>query len=143
MGLSARRDRPGVRHHITSRGAVAFCQAAFRHARKPVVVEIRGEVRRQVAESLTPCDDGPMRYFNKITALLALCAPLGFAAAITGPGADEFGREQGKNRPFKDALEGKAPPALSVDGWMNTDGEPLSWEALRGKVVVVDFWGTW
>ena len=84
-----------------------------------------------------------MRYINKITALLALGVPLGLAMPFTGAGVDEFGREQGKNRPFKDALEGKAPPALSVDGWMNTDGQPFSWEALRGKVVVLDFWGTW
>ena len=84
-----------------------------------------------------------MGTMTKIAALLALAAPLAAAVGYTPASTDEFGREQGKNRPFKDALEGKAPPALAVDGWINTDGEPLSWEALRGKVVVLDFWGTW
>lgn len=88
-----------------------------------------------------------MGHFNKIAALLALGAPLVATPALAGMGmgigTDEFGREDGRNRPFKDALEGKAPPALSVKSWMNTGGEPLTWEALRGKVVVLDFWGTW
>jgi hypothetical protein len=44
----------------------------------------------------------------------------------------------------KDALEGKAPPALQVRQWLNTDGKkPLSWQDLHGKVVVLDFWGVW
>lgn len=40
------------------------------------------------------------------------------------------------------ALEGKQPPALLVQGWLNTDG-PLTFEQLTGKVVLIDFWGTW
>ena len=35
------------------------------------------------------------------------------------------------------------PVALDVTGWMNTDGEALELEELRGKVVVLKFWGTW
>jgi hypothetical protein len=64
------------------------------------------------------------------------------AGTAFGAPGDTFQRE-GKNREFKDALEGKAPPALALEGWMNTDGEALNWDELRGKVVVLDFWGTW
>ena len=67
---------------------------------------------------------------------LALMAVPAFA------GGDDFKREN-KNRAFKDALEGKAPPALQVDQWINAGPEGVSWESLRGKVVVIDFWGTW
>lgn len=63
-------------------------------------------------------------------------------SAPTLAAGDDFRREDG-NRDLKDALEGKAPPALQVTGWMNTDGEALTLESLRGKVVVLDFWGTW
>jgi len=74
----------------------------------------------------------------KITAGIVLM----LAGTAFGLSGDDFERE-GKNRPFKDALEGKAPPALAVEGWMNSGGAPLEWSSLRGKVVVLDFWGTW
>jgi thiol-disulfide isomerase/thioredoxin len=35
----------------------------------------------------------------------------------------------------------EAPPALEVEGWRN--GEALTLESLKGKVVVLNFWGTW
>src|SRR5258708_39180352 len=38
------------------------------------------------------------------------------------------------------ALEGKPMPGLSVTGWMNGEVKP---EAMKGKVVVVDFYATW
>lgn len=39
-------------------------------------------------------------------------------------------------------LEGKSPsPALSTLNWLNS--EPLQLEALKGKVVLLDFWATW
>ncbi len=41
---------------------------------------------------------------------------------------------------LKDALEGKAPPALQVSSWMNAPGKGPD---LKGKVVVLDFWGVW
>ncbi len=66
---------------------------------------------------------------------------LSLAVSATA-GGDDFVREN-KNRDRKDPLEGKAPPALQVTDWMNTDGEPLTLKSLRGKVVVLDFWGTW
>ena len=66
------------------------------------------------------------------------------AAAYAVPSGDDFQREgSGENRAAKDALEGKAPPALAVTGWMNTGGESLDLASLKGKVVVLDFWGTW
>jgi thiol-disulfide isomerase/thioredoxin len=39
------------------------------------------------------------------------------------------------------ALVGLAPPPLSVSGWLNTD-RPLSDAALRGQVLLVDFWSS-
>lgn len=57
---------------------------------------------------------------------------------------DDFPREGSPaQRAKKDPLEGKAPPALQVDGWLNSGGKPLELAALRGKVVLLDFWGVW
>jgi thiol-disulfide isomerase/thioredoxin len=58
--------------------------------------------------------------------------------------ADDFKREgEGDKRKKKDELENKAPPALEVSGWLNTDGKELKLEDLKGKVVLIDFWGVW
>lgn len=73
---------------------------------------------------------------------LALIGAL-IAGNPTGAEADDFKREGNpEQRVPKDALEGKAPPALQVERWMNVD-EPLELDGLAGKVVVLDFWGTW
>ena len=58
--------------------------------------------------------------------------------------ADDFKRE-GKpaQRLRKDPLEGKSPPPLQVSGWMNTEGKSIDLKSLRGKVVVLKFWGVW
>ncbi len=57
---------------------------------------------------------------------------------------DPFPREgRPEQRAQKDPLEGKAPPALTVKDWHNTDGKALSLAELRGKVVLIDFWGVW
>ncbi|MCA9001656.1 MAG: hypothetical protein KDB61_07025 [Planctomycetes bacterium] len=72
-----------------------------------------------------------------ITAGLLLClTTAGWAAG------DDFRRE-GNKIVNREALEGHPPPALQVTGWMNTNGKPLTFEELKGKVVVIDFWGTW
>lgn len=57
--------------------------------------------------------------------------------------ADDFKRE-GK-REKKDPLENKTAPALEVGQWMNTGegGKALKLADLKGKVVLIDFWGTW
>ena len=56
---------------------------------------------------------------------------------------DGFKRERKEGDTTKDALEGKAPPALKVQDWVNTDGKELKLADLKGKVVLIDFWGTW
>ncbi len=74
---------------------------------------------------------------------LLITAGLLLSLAVTATAAgDDFIREN-KNRESKDLLEGKVPPTLQVTDWMNTDGTPLTLKAMRGKVVVLDFWGTW
>lgn len=40
------------------------------------------------------------------------------------------------------ALEGKAPPPINATAWTPSAGE-VSLEKLRGKVVLIEFWGTW
>ncbi|HEX5054102.1 MAG TPA: hypothetical protein VFZ65_20150 [Planctomycetota bacterium] len=63
--------------------------------------------------------------------------------------ADPFPREgDPAQRAKKDPLEGKAPPALQVRDWLNTDGikaggGALTLAELRGHVVLIDFWGVW
>src|SRR4051794_36681297 len=38
-------------------------------------------------------------------------------------------------------MVGKAPPPLAVKDWLNS--APLKLHELKGKVVVLEFWGTW
>jgi len=45
-----------------------------------------------------------------------------------------------RQRRAQDAMIGRRAPELVVDRWV---GEPVRLAALRGKVVVVDFWATW
>jgi len=74
-----------------------------------------------------------------IPALLLLLMMAGTAA-----GQEDYRRERGGEKDAaKDALEGKIPPALQVSNWMNTNGSALRLSDLRGKVVILDFWGTW
>ncbi len=76
---------------------------------------------------------------KKSMSLLALLLLASFA-----PGqSDGFIREgEGKSRKAKDAMEGKAPPQLQVGPWLNTK-VAQTLPALKGKVVLLDFWGTW
>ena len=76
---------------------------------------------------------------------IAAAGLLGAAAFAGGsaPSPDDGFPREGKNRESKDALEGEAPPPLQVEGWLNFEGDSLQLTELRGKVVVIDFWGTW
>jgi thiol-disulfide isomerase/thioredoxin len=70
-------------------------------------------------------------------------------ALMTAADADDFKRERREGEKYedrnkaKDALENKAPPKLVVTNWQNTDGKKLTLAGLKGKVVVLDFWGVW
>ena len=44
-------------------------------------------------------------------------------------------------RKLLDPLEWKTAPELVVEKWVQ--GEATTFEKLRGKVVLIDFWGTW
>ena len=71
---------------------------------------------------------------------------LAWAVVSTGVGRaeDNFQREgTGERREAKNAIEGKAPPELKVEKWLNTDGKAPSLDDFKGKVVVIDFWGVW
>lgn len=76
--------------------------------------------------------------------LIGKLAALAAALVVLGPaGQDGFQRERGGTTgAAKDALEGKAPPELAGE-WFNTNGKKLDWKALKGKVVLLDFWAYW
>jgi len=44
-------------------------------------------------------------------------------------------------RRISENLPGSAPPDIDASQWLNAD--PLTWKALEGKVVLLDFWATW
>jgi thiol-disulfide isomerase/thioredoxin len=49
--------------------------------------------------------------------------------------------ELNKNAAREAILAGQLP-AIDAKAWLNTDDTP-TWETLKGRVVLVDFWGTW
>jgi thiol-disulfide isomerase/thioredoxin len=49
--------------------------------------------------------------------------------------------EAREDRALLDAMQGELAPRISGTEWFNTDARSL--EDFRGKVVMVDFWGTW
>ncbi len=70
--------------------------------------------------------------------------PVLLVALSTSLAADDFVREgSGERRAKKDAIEGKTAPKLQVENWMNTGNKKLNLADLKGKVVVLDFWGVW
>jgi thiol-disulfide isomerase/thioredoxin len=46
-----------------------------------------------------------------------------------------------KQAAAREALVGQPAPKLPESKWLN--GQPLTWEALRGKVVLLHFWAHW
>jgi thiol-disulfide isomerase/thioredoxin len=83
----------------------------------------------------------------KRTVKLMLLVLIG--SSMTAANADEFKRERREGEKYadrnkaKDVLENKTAPALAVSNWQNTDGKELTLAGLKGKVVVLDFWGVW
>ncbi len=78
-----------------------------------------------------------MKTLARLLILLALVVP-----PLAAQSDDGFQRERrGESGAAKDALEGKTPPALVAENWMNSEAIDLA--SLKGKVVVLDFWGTW
>ena len=71
----------------------------------------------------------------------SVLAVLGALTVFAAGQAVSFEREG--PRAAKDRLEGRPPPALEVRDWRNTQGVGLTLAELKGKVVVIDFWGTW
>jgi hypothetical protein len=54
---------------------------------------------------------------------------------------DDFKREgKGERRTALDKMEGKPAPEWQIEEWIS--GE-TTLKDLRGKVVLIDFWGTW
>lgn len=58
--------------------------------------------------------------------------------------ADDLRREGGPERRERlAALEGQEPPPLQTGAWLGAPVEGLALSALHGKVVLLDFWGSW
>jgi thiol-disulfide isomerase/thioredoxin len=74
---------------------------------------------------------------------ILLCLTFTWLACGADGRKDDFERERKEGDTLKDSLEGKPAPPLQVEGWVNTDGKPLTLANLKGKVVVLDFWGVW
>ncbi len=55
--------------------------------------------------------------------------------------AAEKERDKAERLAAMDALIGQPPPAFPDTKWLNSD--PLTWEKLKGKVVLVEFWAVW
>lgn len=78
------------------------------------------------------------------TVWVAFALGAGLLAAGFGGQGDGFKRERsGDTAALKDALEGKAPPALTATSWRNLQGKAPTWESLKGKVVLLEFWAQW
>ena len=75
---------------------------------------------------------------------LTITSVLAVALAAFAAEKDDFKREGNpKQRAQKDPLEGKAPPSLKLESWLNVKGGQLKLKDLKGKVVVLKFWGVW
>ena len=97
--------------------------------------------RLEAARLVQPGIDAPDRprhggamNFGRLPSIAAVAALL-----VVPASGDDFKREQDLS-----AKEGKPAPAIQADQWLNTeDGKAIDLKSLEGKVVVIDFWGTW
>jgi DNA-binding beta-propeller fold protein YncE len=74
----------------------------------------------------------------KSGSLLTVAALLSFA--VTGPaGGNHTNKTKGAFMSAQQGIRVRAPEIIGGRGWLNTD-KPLSLAALKGKVVLLDFW---
>ena len=73
--------------------------------------------------------------------LRSLLACLAFLLISANLPAESPRLESGKDRDSLNAMQGKPAPALALKGWINS--KPMDLDALKGKIVVLDFWATW
>ena len=77
-----------------------------------------------------------MRRTLALVSLLAI-------AALPALGQDKEFKRYGGGDPKRQALEGKPAIPLTGGDWFNTSGKKLDLRALKGNVVVLDFWAHW
>ena len=66
---------------------------------------------------------------------------MAFMGMALGVPQDGFKREgKGERRSALDAMEGKKAPEWQVEEWISGK---TTLKELKGKVVLIDFWGTW
>jgi hypothetical protein len=74
------------------------------------------------------------------TLLFAISASAALTCGFIGQ-KDGFRHYKDENDAAQAKLEGKAPPPIISSEWLNS--KPLSWSALKGKVVLLDMWAYW
>lgn len=75
------------------------------------------------------------------TIAIASVASLAVLASAAWLQKDNFTRYKDGADAKQAALEGKAAPKLVASEWVNS--KPLRLDALKGKVVLLDFWAYW
>jgi thiol-disulfide isomerase/thioredoxin len=76
----------------------------------------------------------------KSVATLALILVASVAMTQTPGGGVQLEGDAAR-RSQLDVIQGKKAPAIAASRWINS--RPMNLSALRGKVVLLDFWGTW
>ena len=72
--------------------------------------------------------------------LICLTIPC-FLATQSAFSSDEPRLEENEQRAALNKMQGKPAPPLLLTNWINS--KPLHLEELKGKVVLLEFWGTW
>jgi thiol-disulfide isomerase/thioredoxin len=101
------------------------------------MVRLNPTARRSPGDGVSSGVGGFARYFHGHTWLLDDGELLVTARTLEANYKLELAREQ-----IKKNLPGSLPPKIDATAWLNTKDD-LSWDKLKGKVVLVDFWGTW